>query len=82
MAPKLHQRLYADLYPPLRLNAADWLIYAILLGGTIVGAAVLLAVWTGLEVARRQRSPWVVLTALASTAGLAGAIWLAVSMRF
>jgi hypothetical protein len=82
MAPKLHQRLYADLYPPLRLNAVDWLIYAILLGGTIVGGAFLLAVWTGLEVARRQRSPWAVLTALASTAGLVGVIWLSVSMLF
>jgi hypothetical protein len=81
MGPNFHQRFCADLYPPLRLNVVDWLIYAILLGGIIMSGAVLLAVWTGLEVARRQRSPWAVLIAFTSTAGL-GAMWLAVSTLF
>jgi len=59
MAADQPHPLHQYLYPPLRLNAVDWLIYGILLGCTIGAGALVLAVWTGLEVIRGQRSPWI-----------------------
>jgi len=69
----------ADPRQPLRLNALDWLLYTIGIVCLIGAGVLVLAVWTGLEVVRGQRSPWIGFACAAVfLAGLL--IWLGLSL--